>query len=89
MPITLTLIVTFVAYILGAVTKAFIPNLPNRYIPIQNVIIGLISGLLCFFLKVETNLLTSLVTYLISTMSAGGIADLISMNTNFSNEESG
>ena len=66
-----------VAYIFGAITKMFTQKLPNKFIPIQNVVIGIVSGIICFFLKLDDNLLNSILVGLMSTMSAGGIADLI------------
>lgn len=77
MDITYIIIVGIITYILGAITKVFIDTVPNKYIPIQNVIIGIISGLVCYFTKIEPNLLTSLVLCLSATNAAGGIADLI------------
>ena len=76
MIISYIVIVALVAYICGAITKCFIKEIPNRFIPIQNVAIGTISGLICYFCKIETNLLQSLVVCLLATMGAGGIADL-------------
>lgn len=77
MEITYMIIVGIVAYTLGAIVKIFIEKVPNKYIPIQNVIIGIISALICYFTKIEVNLLQSLVLCLSATMSAGGIADLV------------
>lgn len=79
MNITYTVILVLVAYIFGAITKTFIDEIPNKYIPIQNVLIGLISGLICFFCKIEPNLLNAIVLCLMATMGAGGIADLINI----------
>ena len=42
MEISYVLIVSIVTYILGAITKIFINRIPNKYIPIQNVVIGII-----------------------------------------------
>ncbi len=66
-----------VAYIFGAITKMFVTKIPNKFIPMQNVIIGIISGVICYFLALDNNLLNSILVGLMSTMSAGGIADLI------------
>lgn len=77
MEITYVIIITIVAYIFGAITKLFIDAIPNKYIPIQNVVIGLISAFICYFAKIETNLLQAIVLCLMATMGAGGIADLI------------
>ncbi len=80
MNITIPLIVPTVAYTSGAITKIFIKKLPNRYIPIQNVIIGIISAIICVSSNLENNFLNALVLCIISTMGAGGLSDLASKN---------
>ena len=60
-----------------AKTKLFIDTIPNKYIPLQNVLIGLISAVICYLTKIETNLLQAIVLCLMATMGAGGIADLV------------
>lgn len=77
MEITYIVVVGLVAYVLGAVTKMFIEVIPNKYIPIQNVLIGVISALICYFTKIEASLLQALVLCITATMGAGGIADLV------------
>ena len=79
MEITYIIIISLVAYILGSITKLFIDNIPNKFIPIQNVVIGIISGLICYFTKIEPNLLESFVLCLVATMGAGGVADFINL----------
>ena len=79
MEITYVVIIAIVAYVLGAITKIFIDSIPNKYIPIQNVIVGVISALICYFTGVEANLLQAIVLCLVATMGAGGIADLINI----------
>ena len=79
MEITYVIIIAIVAYILGAITKIFIDTVPNKYIPIQNVIVGIVSALICYFTKIEPNLLQAIVLCLVATMGAGGIADLINI----------
>ena len=37
MTLTISVIVMLVTYICGAITKIFIEEIPNRYIPIQNL----------------------------------------------------
>lgn len=76
MEITYVVIIALVAYIFGSITKLFIDQIPNKYIPLQNVIIGVISALVCYFAGIETNLLQSFVLCFMATMGAGGIADL-------------
>lgn len=79
MEITYVVIIAIVAYVLGAITKIFIDSIPNKYIPIQNVIVGVISALICYFTGIETNLLQAIVLCLVACMGAGGIADLINI----------
>lgn len=77
MEVTYIVVISIVAYILGAITKIFIEKIPNKYIPLQNVFVGLTSALICYFAKIETNLLKAITLCLMATMGAGGIADLI------------
>ena len=79
MEITYVVIIAIIAYICGAITKIFIDSIPNKFIPIQNVIIGIISALICYFTGIEPNLLQAIVLCLVATMGAGGIADLINI----------
>ena len=67
----------------------FTQKLPNKFIPIQNVVIGIVSGIICFFLKLDDNLLNSILVGLMSTMSVGGIADLIEVKKTQDNETKG
>ena len=77
MEITYMIILAIVTYVFGAITKLFIETVPNKYIPMQNVLIGVLSALICYYCKIETNLLQALVLCLSATMSAGGVADLV------------
>lgn len=79
MEITYVIIIAIIAYICGAITKIFVDKIPNKYIPVQNVVIGIISALICYFTGIEANLLQSIVLCLVATMGAGGIADLINI----------
>lgn len=77
--ITYVLIVAVVTYLFGAVTKAFVETVPNKLIPLQNAIIGIVSGLICYFTKIEPDLSTSLILCIIASAGAGGTADFIKM----------
>lgn len=81
MEITYVVIIAIIAYVFGAITKIFIDSIPNKFIPIQNVVIGIIAGLICYFTKIEPNLLQSLVLCIVATMGAGGVADLINIKS--------
>lgn len=75
------IIVSIVTYILGSITKIFINKIPNRFIPMQNIIIGIISGCICYWCKIETNFFESLVLCLMASTSAGGVAELMKTNS--------
>ena len=77
MAITYVVIVFIVSYIFGAITKTFIDTIPNRFIPLQNVLIGVISGILCYVFEIELDLLTSIVLCFMAAIGAGGTADLL------------
>ena len=79
MEITYVIIIGIIAYIFGTITKMFVDSIPNKFIPIQNVIIGLISSVICYITKIEPNLLQAIVLCLVATMGAGGVADLINI----------
>ena len=79
MEITYVVVIAIIAYIFGAITKIWIDEIPNKYIPVQNVVIGLISGLICYFAGIEANFLQAIVLCLVACMGAGGIADLINI----------
>lgn len=79
MEITYVIIIAIIAYIFGAITKLFVDTIPNKYIPIQNVIIGVISAVICYFTGIEPNLLQAIVLCVVATMGAGGVADLINI----------
>ena len=79
MEITYVVVIAIIAYIFGAITKVWIDEIPNKYIPVQNVIIGVISAIICYFTGIEPNLLQAIVLCLVATMGAGGIADLINI----------
>lgn len=79
MEITYVIIIAIIAYIFGAITKIFVDSIPNKFIPIQNVIIGIISAVICYFTGIEPNFLQAIVLCVVACMGAGGIADLINI----------
>lgn len=80
MEITYALVVSIVTYVLGAITKIFISKIPNKCIPIQNVVIGIISGCICYWTKIETDFFQSIILCLMASTEAGGVAELIKSN---------
>ena len=81
MEINYVVIIAIIAYICGAITKLFIEQIPNKYIPIQNVAIGIVSALVCYFTGIGPNILHAFVLCLVATMGAGGVADLINIKS--------
>lgn len=75
MEITVAIIITALTLIAGEITK--LTSIPNKYIPLQNIIIAIIASIICIVFKVEDmSVLETIVTCIFGTMSAGGIADL-------------
>ena len=69
-----------VTYIFGVIAKKF-NWIDSKYIPIQNAIIGMIAGMICYMLKVtEADLLTSIIYCIIGAMASGGTYDLTKTN---------
>lgn len=76
MEITIPSIITFVTLIMGMISKKF--NIMNsKHIPFQNVLIGIVSGLLVFLTDLEPNILNAIITCLIASLGAGGLYDTI------------
>ena len=75
MQITIALVVMAVTLVAGEITK--LTSLPNKYIPLQNIIIAIIASIVCIIFKVENmGALETVLTCVFATMSAGGIADM-------------
>lgn len=62
--------------ILGVLTKKF-DIIESYKIPYQNVIIGILAGLIAFLVGIYDNVLVAILTCFYSAMSAGGIYDTI------------
>ena len=76
MEMTIASIISSVTLLIGYISKRF--NLVNsKFIPTQNIVIGLVSGLLVYLTGLEYNIYNAIVTCLISSMSAGGIYDTL------------
>ena len=75
MQITIALVVMAVTLVAGEITK--LTSLPNKYIPLQNIIIAIIASIVCIVFNVENmGVLETVLTCVFATMSAGGIADM-------------
>ena len=75
MEITVALVIMAITLIAGEITK--LTKLDNKWIPLQNLIIAIISSIICIIFKVQNmSILETILTCIFATMSAGGIADL-------------
>lgn len=72
----IAVITAVVTYIFGKLAKKF-NWIESKYIPIQNGLIGICGGMLCYILKLSnTDLLSSIVYCLFGSMGAAGYYDL-------------
>lgn len=68
-------VTAFVTYIFGILAKRF-DWLEKKYIPIQNMIIGIVAGVLVYLVGLSDNILASILICLASSFGAGGAYDL-------------
>lgn len=80
MEITIPSVISLITLLIGYFSKYL--GLNSKYIPLQNVIIGIISGIVIYFLKLSDNLLSAIVLCLISSLSAGGLYDSLKKGEN-------
>ena len=75
MELTVSGIVAFVTLVLGQFTKKL--GLVNKkYIPIQSVVVGLLSGLIVWLTELDTNIASAMTTCIISSLCASGLYDV-------------
>lgn len=77
MEITYAVIVAIVTLMAGAITKAFVEAIPDKFIPLQNLLIGIISAVLCIVFDIEPNILQAFVLCIMASLGAGGAYDLV------------
>lgn len=76
MEITIPGIITFVTLIIGYISNHF--NLiDKKYIPFQNITIGIISGVLVYIIGLESSISNAIIICLISSLGAGGLYDTL------------
>ncbi len=81
MNVTIALIVTAITLVAGEITK--VTTIPNKYIPLQNIVVAMLASIVCIVFKVESlGVLEIIISCIFATMSAGGIADLAKTNIN-------
>ena len=71
MELTAFSVISLVTFIIGFISKK-LKIVDKKYIPLQNVVIGIISGFIVYFAEIETSIFRSIVLCLIGSLSAGG-----------------
>ena len=67
-------VTAFVTLIIGALAKKFLWK-ESKYIPYQNLAIGILVGIIAYYTGVIPNLVSALITGCSSTLAAGGLYD--------------
>lgn len=79
MDLTIASVIAFVTLLLGQITKK-LGWVNKKYIPIQNLVIGLVSGAICWLLELEPNIIKAIITCVIAGYGAGGLYDNLTIN---------
>ena len=78
MEITVAVVIMAITLVAGQITK--LTKLDNKWIPLQNLIIAIVSSIVCIIFKVQNmDILETIITCIFGSMSAGGIADMKNM----------
>lgn len=82
--VTLTIVISFatlvVTYIFGILAKKF-NFIESKYIPCQNLIIGILAGIIAFVLGLVEDLAQAIILCIISAFGAGGGYDFVQKTT--------
>ena len=73
------IVTAIVTGIFGILTKKFEWD-SSEYIPIQNILIGIISGLLVYLTGLNESIINSLIICVFSSLTAGGAYDVTKIN---------
>lgn len=73
----ITIVTAIMTYLFGLLSKK-VTWFKDEYIPLQNFVIGIVSGIICGLLNIDgMNITTAIITCLSSSMAAGGIYDMV------------
>ena len=86
MELTAFSVISLVTLIVGFISKK-LSIVDRKYIPLQNVIIGIISGVIVYFAEIETSIFRSIVLCLIGALSAGGAYDALKVGGDKNKDE--
>lgn len=76
MELTAFSVISLVTLIIGFISKK-LKIVDKKYIPLQNVVIGIISGVIVYFAEIETSIFRAIILCLIGALSAGGVYDAL------------
>lgn len=80
MEMVMSIVTGVITYIFGTLSKKF-SWIESKYIPVQNAIVGVVTGIICYILKIsEADLATSIIYCVIGAMASGGTYDLAKTN---------
>lgn len=68
-------VTAFVTFVFGIITKKF-GLVQSKYIPLQNLIIGIIAGVLVYFSGLNDSIISSIIICAASALTAGGAYDM-------------
>lgn len=71
----------FITLVMGAMAKKF-NWVTKNYIPYQNLIIGIIVGIIAYCTELVENPISAIITGCASTLMAGGIYDVTKVGDN-------
>ena len=74
MELTVAGVVALVTLILGQITKK-LGLVDKKYIPYQNLVIGVLSGVICWLVELEPNIMIAILSCLVASYGAGGLYD--------------
>lgn len=86
MELTAFSVISLVTFIIGFISKK-LKIVDKKYIPLQNVVIGIISGFIVYFAEIETSIFRSIVLCLIGALSAGGAYDALNIGDDKNKDE--
>lgn len=86
MELTAFSVISLVTLIIGFISKK-LKIVDKKYIPLQNVVIGIISGFIVYFADIETSIFRSIVLCLIGALSAGGAYDALKIGGDKNKDE--
>ena len=75
MDVLTTVCTTVITYVFGECAKKW-NWIETKYIPVQNLLIGVVIGALAFILDLNDNIISSIILCLAGSFCAGGTYDL-------------